>query len=46
MSKGAFTIYVYNARWVDSQKFGNFVNGGSIKIVTVGWWLAKKCEKL
>ena len=38
-SKGAFTIYVYNARWVGGQKSGKFVNVYSIKIVNevIGW---------
>ena len=25
-SKGVFTIYVYSARWVGGQKFGEIVN--------------------
>ena len=31
--KGAFTIYVYNARWVGGQKSGKFVKIYSIKII-------------
>ena len=38
---GAFTIYVYNARWMGSQKFGIFGNVYSIKIVNDGWWVVK-----
>ena len=37
--KGAFTIYVYNARWVGDQKFGNFVNIYCIKIVNQCRWV-------
>ena len=39
--KGAFTIYVYNARWVGGQKSGKFVNVYSIKIVNEGRWVVK-----
>ena len=34
--KGAFTIYVYMARWVDGQNSGKFVNVYSIEIVNEG----------
>ena len=40
-AKGAFTIYVYNARWVGGQKSGKFVNVYSIKIVNEGRWVVK-----
>ena len=43
--KGAFTIYVYNARWVGDQKFWKFVNVYSINIVKKGGW-SKRCENL
>ena len=39
--KGAFTIYVYNARWVGGQKFGKFVSIHRIKIVNEGSWVVK-----
>ena len=34
--QGAFTVYVYNPRWVGNQKSGKFVNVYSIKIVNEG----------
>ena len=38
---GAFTIYIYNARWVGGQKSGKFVNVYSIKIVNEGRWVVE-----
>ena len=38
---GAFSIYVYNTRWVGGQKSGKFVNVYSIKIVNEGRWVVK-----
>ena len=45
-SKGAFTIYVYNTRWVGGQKSGKFVNVYSIKIVNEGRWVVKNVWKI
>ena len=45
-TKGAFTIYVYNARWVGGQKSGKFVNVYSIKVVNEGRLIAKNVWKI
>ena len=45
-SKGAFTIYVYNVRWVGGQKSGKFVKVCSIEIVNEGRWVVKNVGKI
>ena len=44
--QGAFTIYVYNARWVCGQKSGKFDNIYGMKIVNEGRWMVKNVRKI
>ena len=45
-AKGAFTIYVYSARWVGGPNSEKFVNFDSIKIVNEGRWDGQKFVKI